>query len=200
LPGTARRDQPRLEIRYDAAAASRDMLTSILLVARDADGRVIARVRCTPKEEALATLDRQLQASAQRRYVEGLVREREEAEADRVELFAGTAAARRHRALQPDLARRRRSQKDTRGAAPAVAKRGTAAPTDAPASRRKATRPNASRKQRTTVAPAAPPPRGKRAGSRPAAPMPSASSASKAAMDTVAAQFLAADPKRRGSP
>ena len=205
LPGKWRKDQYRLEVRYDAAAASRDMLTSILVLARARDGRVVARVRCVPKDDGLATLDREKQAAAKRQYLERLAAERADAEVDRVEVLAGTGAARRQRAVQADVSRRRATQTRTRGKAPAPTP-AAVTPTRSPATgstarpkpKTKRAGPQGSGTARTTTPPQ-PAKRGQRAAPRVPSP-PSPSSATRDALDAVASQFMAADPKRRGSP
>lgn len=68
VPPASKGKRPTLELRYDAAARSRDSLDEILLLLRDADGVVRQRVRCRPRRDAQQTAHRDEERAAQQGY------------------------------------------------------------------------------------------------------------------------------------
>jgi len=99
------------ELRYDAAALSRNTLESVLVVVRDEHGIALKSVRCVPRDVLQRTADREEQARAQERYRHGLLARRAALQATYVELVAGTGAAANQRDLQTTQARRPRTRR-----------------------------------------------------------------------------------------
>jgi len=195
LPPRWRGRPLRLELRYDAAALSRNMLERVVLLVRDEHDAVIKRVVCVPREEARRTFDREEQHEATQRFNAKLDAERAMAEALWVTEMAGAGAGVRHTALQGALKRQRRAPR--RGMSPGVA---PAAPTPVgpPAvvpltkPRRSATKTATGRTSTRSSAGAVP-----AAGGRTGVAGPRKHGD---ALDAVAQQFLAADAKRRKQP
>ena len=190
LPPRWRGRPLRLELRYDAAALSRNMLKQVVLLVRDEHDAVIKRVVCIPRDEARRTLDREDQQAAAARY-DGMLNEQcAEAEAKWIQEAGGVGAATRHRALQRTVKRSRGTV--ARGApgsaapeTPAAARpTGRPARTEAPRTAKKAS------KRGTSARGPSGPPQEKRPRTT-GATIPKR----RDAIDAVAQHFLAADAK-----